>query len=140
MGHLTDFEKNVLRKDAALQGAVPAEVDFGSPRNPDCLNFGICRINYWNGKAMSLMPSCCPNRAIGFVRRWEQNGIELIFPKGNMAPATLEKHFGSGWFKVMDAYELPADLASKLGLSRFTFEPGRYPVLEMEGKLHLIFA
>ncbi len=140
MGHLTDFEKNVLRKDAALHGAVPAEVDLGSPRNPDCRNFGICRINFWNGKSLNLMPSCCPNRAIGFVRRWEQNGIELIFPKENMASATLEKHFGSGWFVVEDTYPLPVDMAGRLGIAGFDFQPGRYPILEMDGKLHLIFA
>lgn len=89
---------------------------------------------------MSLQPSCCPNRAQGYIRRWDLHGIELIFPKENMAPATLEKHFGTGWFTITDAYELPSDFSSKLGLKGFLFEPGNYPILEMDSKLHVIFA
>jgi len=52
----------------------------------------------------------------------------------------LEKHFGTGWFTIMDAYKLPKDMAERLNIAGFTFEPGRYPVLEMDGRLHVIFA
>ena len=140
MEHLTDFEKNAFDYILALRSAVPTEVDLGNPRSPDCCNFGICRINFWNGKAFNLMPSCCPNRAHGYLRRWEEHGIELIFPKENMSASTFEKHFESGWFLVMDAYELSMDMAERLGIAGFTFEPGRYPVLESYSRLHVVFA
>jgi hypothetical protein len=139
MGHLTDIQ-SMVKRAFDLQGAVPAEIDLGSPRNPDCLNFGICRINFWNGQAFNLLPSCCPSRAQGYIRNWEQRGIELIFPKENMAPATLEKHFGSGLFTVEVTYPLSLDMASRLDIVGFDFQPGSYPILEMNGNLHLIFA
>jgi hypothetical protein len=140
MGHLTDFEKGIFEINAIQQVTIPDEVDFGNPRYKDCRYLGICRINYYNSASPSLMPSCCPNRARGFIRRWEETGVELIFPKENMAPATLERHFGSGWFTIVDAYELSADMAQRLGIAGFTFEPGRYPVRELGNSLHIVFA
>lgn len=122
-----------------LVGAIPTEVDFGNPRSKDCLNFGICRINFFNGKSFNLLPSCCPNRAYGFIRLNGQCRVELVFPKGNMAPATLEKHFGSGWFTVEEACHLPKQMADELGLSSFTFQPGRFPIWEENETLHVYF-
>ncbi len=139
MAHLIET-KSSIHGASSLKGAIPAEVDLGSPRHPDCRNFGICRINFLHRGRLNLLPSCCPNRAQGYLRRWEENGVELIFPKENMAPATLEKYFGDGWFSVEGVYELSGEMAAKLGLFGFTFQPGRYPVLEMGGRLHVVFA
>ncbi len=122
-----------------IQGTILADIEFGSPASKDCLRFGICRIDYWEGKAFNLMPSCCKHKAQGYLRCWEQVGIELIFPNENLAPATLDKHFGSGLFQVEEAYHLPKAMASQLGLPGFVFEPGSYPILEMNGRLHVIF-
>lgn len=118
---------------------MPAEIDFGNPRHQDCRFLGICRINFHN-RAFNLMPSCCPNRAQGYLRRWEETGLELVLPVENMSPATLERHFGSGWFTITDTYGLSADMAQRLGIDGFAFEPGRYPVLEVENRLHIVFA
>jgi hypothetical protein len=140
MEHLTDFVRSAPQVFEFMQGVkVPAEVDFGNPRYQDCRFLGICRINYFN-RAFSLLPSCCPNRVQGYIRRWEKTGVELVFPKENISPATLERHFGSGWFTIMDAYELSADIAQRLGIPGFTFLPGRYPVREAGGNLCIIFA
>lgn len=122
-----------------LVGAIPTEVDLGNPRSKDCLNFGICRINFYHGKGFNILPSCCPNRAYGFIRLNERYRVELVFPKENMAPATLEKHFGSGWFTLEEAYALPKQIAEELGLSSFIFQPGRFPVWEENETLHVSF-
>ena len=141
MGHLTDFEKgDSPLLELMAEAEVPAEIDFGNPRYPDCRFLGICRINYRNRAAFNIMPSCCPNRAQGYLRRWEETGVELVLPKENMSPATLERHFSSGWFTIMDAYSLSTDIAQRLGINGFAFEPGRYPVLEIEDRLHIVFA
>jgi hypothetical protein len=140
MGHLTDFENIDSSVRKILAEEVPAEIDLGNPRHSDCRNFGICRINYLNRAAFNLMPSCCPGRAQGYMRRWEKTGVELVLLKDKMAPATLERHFGSGWFIITNAYELSADMAQRLGIAGFRFEPGNYPVRETADRLHVIFA
>lgn len=139
MGHLIDTTESFANSILVFEAALPVEVELGSPRNPNCLNYGICRLHLMHGRAFNLLPSCCPGRAQGHIRQWEQRGVELIFPKENMAPAMLEKHFGTGWFKVEDAYEMPSDVAESLGIAGFTFEPGKYPLLEMDGRFHVVF-
>ncbi|MCC6726528.1 MAG: hypothetical protein IT258_18650 [Saprospiraceae bacterium] len=141
MGHLTDFVKNDPHQFVRMaEVEVPAEIDFGNPRYQDCRFLGICRINFHNRAASNLMPSCCPGRAQGYIRRWEETGVELVLPKEKMAPATLERHFGGGWFTITDAYELSADMAQRLGIAGFRFEPGKYPVRETADRLHVVFA
>ncbi len=139
MGHLTEIESTV-EMDNGLQGAVPTEIDLGSPRNPDCRNYGICRIFFLNRTSFNILPACCSNRASGYLRKWGQSGVEVIFRKGSMSAATFEKHFGSGWFYVTDAYELSGDLSERLGIAGFIFGVGKYPVRECGGRLHVVFA
>ncbi len=106
--------------------AVRSEIILGSP-SAGCTGVGLCRI-------MTVRPTTirykCP-----VVSAWlsltNERRLRVSFMKNSMELKVQRRHFRWGLFQVLEAYEMPDEMARCLpGLAEYTVQPGIYTVWE----------
>lgn len=106
--------------------AVRADIILGSP-GAACAGLGICKMM---APSLVHVRYKCP-----LVNTWlsltSERRLRVSFVKDSMDLQLQRRHFRWGLFQVLEAYELPDELARALpGLLNCTIRPGIYTVWE----------
>ncbi len=116
--------------------SISAIVVLGNPRNADCSQHGICRID------TSVAPPCdCRHQTKAWLSVPSPGVVRLVFEYAAMQEASVEYFFQNSHFLVQSGYMLPANVAEKLGLpgELLLIEPGEYPIFRYAGFLEITF-
>lgn len=116
--------------------SISAIVVLGNPRNADCSQHGICRID------TSATPDCgCRHQTKAWLSVPQPGVVRLIFEYAAMREASVEYFFQNSHFLVQSGYLLPATVAEKLGQAGelLLIEPGEYPIFRYAGFLEITF-
>ena len=54
-------------------------------------------------------------------------------------PCTTEQYFGSGFFEIEEAFEMPEAILNLLGIDHYIVYPGRYRITKSESFVKVIF-
>lgn len=124
----TTFITSTTTPSVKKQQIIYAEVVPGSPRNEDCLNFGICYISLLCNIDWQQKTSTCSCHMKAIIQRLDDQLIEFCFLKSSISPKTRAKHFQNLFFQIDDETVLPMELTEKLEMPPFTILAGKYPV------------
>lgn len=106
---------------------ITVSVIFGMPTK-NCSYQGICRIepgeNYQENSGKCI--------GIAELFKIDEHWIAFSFPKANLDPKTIRKHFGSGYFIILEDYQAPEFLYNAIGKTPFVIQQGIYKVKENE--------
>ena len=125
-----------LTREAVFNSSVSVMVVLGNPRNADCSQHGICRID------TSFNPSCgCRHQAKAWLGVPQPGVVRLVFEYASMQEASIEYFFQEPTFRVQSGYILPENVLEKLGRSGelLLIAPGEYPVSRYAGFLEISF-
>ncbi len=128
------------------QRTVSVEVVFGMPAK-DCLYHGICRIdpasaspkaNYANGTA----GDSGKNRSYSKAEVSATSTGQLVFRffKDDMLRGKASRHFGSGFFIVLESIRTPAWVNKALDIYGYNISKGIYKVKEEEAWYEVAFS
>jgi len=113
---------------------ITATVVFGMPTK-NCSYTGICKIepeeNYLekNGKCQS----------IAVITQLENNQFLFQFKKEKLKTKTIEQHFGSGYFIVIENFEVPEIIFQAFEQHSLMIPQGIYKVEERESCYEVVF-
>jgi hypothetical protein len=62
--------------------------------------------------------------------------VRIFFLKRDLPPSVIHTYFGTGFFEMPSAFDLPVNLTKSLGLDTYKIQPGLYVV--REDKEHLM--
>lgn len=125
-----------LTCEAVKHSSLSVMVVLGNPRNADCSQHGICRID------TSINPSCgCKHQARAWLAVPHPGVVRLVFEYTSMREASIEYFFQESTFKVPAGYVLPDHVSEKMGLpgQLLVIEPGEYPISRYSGFLEITF-
>lgn len=122
--------------DATKSLSISVMVVLGNPRNADCSQHGICRID-----TTALPPCNCRHQAKAWLSVPEKGIVRLIFEYTSMQEASVEYFFQQNHFLVTSGYMLPESVMEKLGMPGeiLLIEPGSYPIFRYSGFLEISF-
>ena len=115
---------------------ISALVVLGNPRNADCSQHGICRID------TSAAPPCdCRHQTKAWLSVPHPGVVRLVFEYSAMQEASVEYFFQNSHFLVTSGYRLTDAVTEKLGLpgELLLIEPGEYPIFRYAGFLEITF-
>jgi len=121
---------NNLKKE----NSISTSVVFGMPAK-DCSYNGICRIEPLD------MFNENTSRCIGIatITRVGTKHLLFQFPKDQMHRLTIHKHFGSGYFVLLEDYETPEFVGKVLGQCAPVIRQGIYPIVDKDDFFEVIF-
>lgn len=122
---------------AAVQNLpISVMVVLGNPRNPDCSQHGICRID------TAAIPLCgCRHQAKAWLSVPYPGVVRLIFEYTSMQEASIKYFFQNSRFLISSGYTLSDNVTEKLGLpgALLTIKPGEYLISHYAGFLEITF-
>jgi hypothetical protein len=125
-----------LTREVVYNSSVSVMVVLGNPRNADCSQHGICRID------TSFNPSCgCQHQAKAWLAVPYPGVVRLVFEYTSMREASIEYFFQEPTFIVQSGYVLPDHVMEKLGMpgESLSIEPGEYSIFRYSGFLEISF-
>jgi hypothetical protein len=132
----------IIRQPSAISEAVHSlsvsvMVVLGNPRNADCSQHGICRID----TNLSAPPCACKHLAKAWLNVPQPGAVRLIFEYTSMHEASIGYFFEEPYFLVQSGYLLPDSVMEKLGMpgELLLIEPGKYPIFRYSGFLEILF-
>lgn len=132
----------LVRQHAAISDAVQnlsisVMVVLGNPRNPDCSQHGICRID----TTMTTPPCACKHLAKAWLSVPQPGTVRLVFEYTSMQEASIGYFFQEPHFQVQSGYALPESVMEKLAMpgELLLIEPGAYPIFRYSGFLEITF-
>lgn len=130
----TLIDKNILSKTYLSNNSVTATVIFGMPTK-DCSYNGICRIepeiNYQENTKR------CQGLADIFISTEKQ--LLFSFAKMYMKEKTMQKHFGSGYFIIIEAFRVPEFISQAITYNSVIIPQGIYKVTETKEAYEVVF-
>jgi hypothetical protein len=67
------------------------------------------------------------------------NRLSFFFEKSSMKPCTAEQYFGSGFFEMEEAFNMPEAILNLLGIDHYIVYPGKYRIIESKSFMKVIF-
>lgn len=113
--------------------SVLAEVVFGQ-MTKKCVGAGICKIMLYRGRKRP--PGC--GSAIG-VFSVEAAGLMLKFQKHRICPKVRDRLFSKPYFEMGEAFVLPEDLCTRLGIEALVIPKGKFLLLQEKGEFVILF-
>jgi hypothetical protein len=112
------------------QRTVSVEVVFGMPAK-DCLYHGICKIEPATAPQMGLYGTAKPSTLTkAEVSATSTGQLVFRFYKDDMLRGKASRHFGSGYFIVLEAIRTPTWMNEALDLHGYNISRGIYKVNE----------
>ncbi len=101
-----------------------------------CLRFGICRITI-DPNPQDTLTVLAANKVSG---TGSVNGkkLSMEFYRSSMTPSTFDTYFGGDSFIVEEDFQLPADVATVLGVKSYTIKAGIYPIVVLDNNNLLV--
>ncbi len=127
-------KRSSLEKNESKQKSIMASVVFGMPAK-DCSYNGICRIDH--ADMYNQYSAGCIS--IAEIFRVGKKHFLFRFSKNKMRKLTIRKHFGSGYFIVLEDYETPEFIGTTLGQCAPVIRQGIYPVLDKDDYFEVLF-
>lgn len=125
-----------LTREVVLNSSISVMVVLGNPRNADCSQHGICRID------TAFSPTCgCKHQARAWLSIPQPGIVRLVFEYTSMREASIEFFFQEPTFAVQSGYLLPEHVVEKLGMpgALLLIEPGHYSIHRYSGFLEISF-
>lgn len=95
-----------------------------------CTGFGICHLSAsidWSSTTVEL-------GARGAGTAWMDEGkLNIAFDRTSMSANTLQTYFDGGTFRMEEDFELPAEVATALGIKAYTIRSGAYTIRNSGG-------
>ena len=129
--------RHVAQGEVVQHLSVSSMVVLGNPRNPDCSQHGICRID-----TGFTEPSCgCQHVAKAWLSVPKPGVVRLVFEYTSMREASIEYFFQEPYFLVESGYLLPDSVMEKLGMpgELLLIPPGKYPIFRYSSFLEISF-
>ena|GEM_PF-3016680 len=118
------YKNNKIRIN---QEAVCVQIRFGNPTAGDCRNFGICKMEVYEGTVSEFQKK----RGYALARFIIDNDKkQIIFEKISMTEECQDLYFGRGFFLVEAEVTLEESLSRKLEIENRSLKVGRYPFVE----------
>jgi len=112
----------VKPQGASIGPKITIEIEIGR-RKRDCKGLGICKISI-DGKVTNWENEPSRARAVA----WMEGGkLRVEFDKNTIESGTFQTFFAGDYFKMEEEFDLPAEVASALGISSYTIKTGNYP-------------
>ncbi len=127
-----DIQKKQRTKTGEDNSLITATVVFGMPAK-DCAYQGICiiepekKFREYHGRCVGLAS----------ISQAGENVLDFSFPKSKLNRKTIKKHFGSGYFIILEDYKIPDFLYQAIGKQPIVILQGIYKVNENETHLRL---
>lgn len=111
----------------ASNKAIYVSIRFGNPTSGDCRNFGICKMEVFDGTITQFQKKT----GYALARLTIVNDKkQIIFEKSSMTKVTQELYFGNGVFLMEVEVPLGDVLSRRLGIKNTFLKVGRHPFLE----------
>jgi hypothetical protein len=112
------------------QRTVSVEVVFGMPAK-DCLYHGICRIEPASAPPVGRYGTAKPSTLTkAEVSATSTGQLVFRFYKDGMLRGKANRHFGSGYFIVLESIRTPAWMNDSLDIHGYNISKGIYKVKE----------
>lgn len=112
------------------QQTVSVEVVFGMPAK-DCLYHGICKIEPANTPQTGIDGTAKPStHTKAEVSATSTGQLVFRFYKDDMLRGKASRHFGSGYFIVLESIETPSWMNEALDINAYNISKGIYKVKE----------
>ncbi len=111
----------------ASNKAIYVSIRFGNPTSGDCRNFGICKMEVFDGTITQFQ------KKTGYaLARFTivNDKKQIIFEKASITKATQELYFGNGVFLMEAEVPLGDVLSRRLGIENASLGIGKYLTLE----------
>ena len=109
------------------QKTIHVSIRFGNPRSSNCRNFGICKMEVFEGPIAEFQKR--PEYALARINI-HNNEIQIMFEKSTMILESQELYFGRKFFLVESDVILDKSIIKKLGIGKTKLKAGKYPVIE----------
>ena len=120
----------IIRKEESI--SISAKIKLGMP-SKKCAYSGICKIEPEQLSREIEVSGFSPTQ----ISRAEDEKLLFRFAMDQLKKETIRKHFGSGYFVVIEAYRLPEFLSEAFGLHKPIICQGIYPVKHKNGTLEV---
>ena len=129
-----DHTKRSIDSNETTTEQIEVTVVFGMPAR-DCAYHGICSIK--KRTAFDSTKAKC----LGVANIIPVKDLHLLyqFYKEFMSPLTMEKHFGSSYFIVLEDYQIPEFVGEAIGQCANVIRQGIYPILDKGEYYEVIF-
>lgn len=107
---------------ASIGPKITIEIEIGR-RKRECKGLGICNVSI-DGKVINWGSEPSKARAVAWI---EGGNLRVEFDKNTIESGTFQTFFASDYFKMEEEFDLPAEVASALGISSYTIKAGTYP-------------
>lgn len=101
-------------------------IKFGNPKY-ECARYGICEfdsdVGFYTAHSEKV-----DKRAYALLSLTKTKQLSLLVDRNSLTDKTDKEHFGSGFFIVEVAKELPRDISEKLGINPCQIEVGMYSI------------
>lgn len=111
----------------ANQKAIYVSIRFGNPTSGDCRNFGICKMEVFDGTISEFQ------KKTGYaLARFTivNDKKQIIFEKSSMMEECQELYFGRGFFLIESEVPLGGVLSRRLEIENTFLKVGRYSFVE----------
>lgn len=113
---------------------IEVAVVFGMPAR-DCAYHGICSINQRKGST-EIKARCL---SIANIFPVGKTHLLFQFYKNNMTKLIMKRHFGSGYFIVLEDYQIPEFVGEVIGQCTTVIRQGIYPVVDKDKYFEVLF-
>ena len=113
-------------KNGASVKHIGLHIKFGNPKY-ECARYGICEfdsdVGFYTAHSEKV-----DKRAYALLSLTKNKQLSLLVDRNSLTDKTDKEHFGSGFFTVEVAKELPTDISDKLGIKPCQIEAGMYSI------------
>ena len=124
MNQQLPYKNNKIRIN---QEAVYVQIRFGNPTAGDCRNFGICKMEVYEGTVSEFQKKHGYALARFII---DNDKIQIIFEKSSMTEECRDLYFGKGFFLVEAEVKLGELLTKRLEIENTSLKVDRYTFVE----------
>lgn len=116
----------VIKNNGASRKHIGLHIKLGNPKY-ECARYGICEFDSEIGLYEPHFEKV-DKRAYALIALTKSKQLSLLIDRSSLTDKTDKEHFGSGFFTMEVAKELPISVSDRLGIKPSQIEVGMYSI------------
>jgi hypothetical protein len=128
----------LIKNNSAPTKHIGLHIKLGNPKY-ECARYGICEFDSEIGYNVTNFEKV-DKRAYALISLTKNQQLSLLIDRSSLTDKTAKEHFGSSFFTMEVAKELPISLSDKLGIKPSQIEAGMYSIAASKQHYKIVMA